>query len=287
MNKGGKRIAIQLLILPLFFTYSCHSDNRGRAVAKVGGDYLYIKDLADAMPKGMNKEDSLQFSASFITSWIKEELMYRKADKTLNSEEKNKDKQLNEYYRSLLRQELLKKELNKIPGKNVTENEIQAYYTENTKNFELKRNVIRFIYVKLRLDAPNALNAIVWVKKHDKASMEKLKEYSKEYALNYNLDTTQWYYFDDITKEIPIIENYNPEHFVQNNNYVELRDASHQYLLNVIDNRIRDDISPLNLVRGRIKNILLNIRRVKEIEKMENKVYEDAATNNDFQIYKK
>jgi hypothetical protein len=276
---GLYRISILrvFLILALFNITACNSEdkNRGKAIAKVGDEYLYEKDLKEAMPKGTNQEDSLQFSESFIISWIKENLMYKRAEQALSKKEKNKDKELNEYYSSLIRQELIKKEVSFNLDRHVTEKEIQTYYKENSKNFELKRNIIRFLYVKIPKNTPNNISARVWIRNHDKMGMEKLLSYSRKYAPNYNLDTTVWYYFDDITKEIPVIENYNPEHFVQNNNYVELRDAEFLYLLNVIDNRIRDDVSPINVVRGRIKNIILNIRRVKEIQRLENKVYDN------------
>ena len=201
--------------------------------------------------------------------------------------EKNKDKEVHDYYRSLLRQELLKKVVNKNLDRNVTEKEIEAYYSENKKNFELKRNIIRFIYIKTRTDAPNRANAKEWIRIHDKKSMENLRDYSRNYAINSNLDTTAWYYFDDIMKEIPLRESYDPEHFVRNNSYVELRDASYLYILNVIDNRIKDGISPLNLVRSRIKNIILNKRKVLAIQNFEDKIYKEAFKQKQFEDYTK
>ncbi len=277
--------AFLILVIP-FALYACKSQSdKGAVIAKAGNEYLYEKDLAEVMPKGIKKDDSVFFRQSFITTWIKEELMYQEAEQTLSKKNKNKDKELHDYYRSLLRQEYLKNQLNKKLDRNVTEEEIKAYYSENKKNFELKRNIIRFIYIKTRIDAPNRSAAKDWIRNIDKKSIDNLKEYALKYALNYNVDTTSWYYFDDIMKEIPLKENYEPDYFVKNNSYVELKDQSYLYIMHVLDNRIKDEISPLNLVRARIRNIILNKRKVTAIQKLEDTVYQKASREKQFEVF--
>ncbi len=279
------RASLVVFVVLMGLTSCNNSGKRGAPVAKVNGEYLYEKDLADVIPRGLKKEDSTFFRQNFITTWIKEELMFSEAESTLGKKEKNKEKELHDYYRSLLRQEYLKSQLNKKLDRNVTEQEIEAYYTENRKNFELKRNIIRFVYLKTRIDAPNRSAAKEWIRTLDKKGMENLKDYAAKYALNYNLDTTSWFFFDDIMKEIPLKESYEPESFIKNNSYVELRDQSYLYIMNVIDNRIKDGISPLDLVRPKIKNIILNIRKVTAIQKLEDTIYRKAAAGKQFEVY--
>jgi hypothetical protein len=56
-------------------------------------------------------------------------------------------------------------------------------------------------------------------------------------------------------------------------------------LLTVIDHRLRDDISPLPFVQERIRATLQNMRRVKRINEIENKIYQEALADGRFEVY--
>lgn len=274
------------LFLLLFV--SCNSlgeKNKGKVIAKVKDNYLFEKDLAEIIPENASDEEKNFISTSYITSWIKEQLIYEEAIGSLSAEQLNKENELKNYYRSLVRYEYERNFLGKKLDSTVTEQEIRTYYQENQKNFELKRNIIRLLYVKLPLDAPDINKPGKWMQKQQVNDLAKLRKYVEEYATNYSLDTSVWFYFDDIKKEVPIIEAYDPEHFIRNNNYVELRDANYIYLINIIDNRIRDELSPLALEKEKIKEIILNKRQVKLIQEMENKIYRKGMDKNLFEIY--
>jgi hypothetical protein len=255
------------------------------ALARVRNTYLYAKDLEGIYPQKASHDDSILFRQNYISAWIRDQLIYNKAKDVLTAAEKNKDKQMDEYYHTLLRYELEKNEVRANVDTTVTPDEILTYYSQNRKNFELKRNIVKLLYVKLKHNAPHLEQVRSWIKNPGKNTLHRLDEYANEYAVNFSTDTSSWFYFDDITKEVPIIESYDPEQFILHNNYVELKDASYFYFVNVLDHKIKDDVSPLSLEREKIKNIILNIRQVKLAKEFENRIYQEGSEKGIFEIY--
>ncbi|MDQ3071727.1 MAG: hypothetical protein M3Q97_00490, partial [Bacteroidota bacterium] len=113
---------------------------------------------------------------------------------------------------------------------------------------------------------------------------EQLKVFCVKYAANCALDTSVWYYFDNITKEIPLIESYSPSHFVRNNGYVELKDSAHVYMVRIIDHRLKDDISPYSLEKTRIREILRNQKQVQYLKEKEKELFQDGIASKNIRI---
>ena len=80
---------------------------------------------------------------NYIDNWIHESLIIHKAETNLNNEQKNVEKQLQDYRNSLItfiyEKALVQEKLDTI----VKNSEIEEYYTKNKANFELKDNIIK------------------------------------------------------------------------------------------------------------------------------------------------
>ena len=48
---------------------------------------------------------------------------------------------------------------------------------------------------------------------------------------------------------------------------------------------IKNDLSPIEVVFDKIKDVILNKRKVKYLEDLENKIYNNALNNNEIKIY--
>jgi len=270
----------------LILFYSCSLGSRkGKTLARVGSTYLYEEEVKSLAPSGISGAEKAEIYKGYINSWVKEQLVFQEAMRHLSRAEKNKDDQLQDYYRSLIRFEYEKKLAADSLDKNITDKEIEEYYRQNQKNFELKRNIVRLLYVKIPIDAPRREKVRAWLKNFNRENAEALNQYAKKYADNYSLDTAAWFYYDNITKEIPVIETYDPEHFLLYNNFVELKDASHWYEINILDKRIKEDVSPLVYEKAKIKEIILNRRKTEVLQKIENNIYRRGQEENSFEIY--
>jgi hypothetical protein len=253
-------------------------------VAKAGNDILYADQIENLVSAGTSSKDSLDVLHKFIDNWVREALVIQKAEDNLTEEQKNVEKQLQDYRKSLItytyEKELVKQKLDTV----ISNEEIESYYNNNQSDFELKDNIIKVIYVKVSKKAPGIDKLKKWYKSDNMKDREQLAGYCHQFAENFYLDDNSWLLFDDLLKEIPI-QTYNKELFLQNNRFVEVTDSLNNYFLNIKGFKIRNSISPLSFEKENIKNIILNKRKLELITKMKMDVYNDAANNKKIEIY--
>lgn len=208
----------------------------------------------------------------------------RKAEKNLDEEKKNVSRQLDDYRNSLViyayETELVRQKLDTVIG----EEEIVKFYKSHPQNFELKDNIIKVIYLKLNKKSPKLEKVKQWYKSNDIKDRKLLEEYCHQYAVNYFLDDKTWLLFDDLIKEIPI-KTYDKEQFLQNNRHVEIEDSSMIYLVNIQGFMIKNSLSPLSFERRNIINMIMNERKLKLIDEMEDKAYEDARRSGEVELF--
>jgi hypothetical protein len=208
----------------------------------------------------------------------------RKAEDNLEDDQKDVSRQLEEYRNSLLtyayEAELVRQRLDT----SVTDAEVSAYYEQNKKNFELKDNIIRVVYLRLSRNSPKLEKVRTWYRSDAERDRRLLEEYCRQYALNYYLDDDSWLLFDDLLKEIPI-RTYDKEQFLQNNRIIEFEVDSSIYLVNIKGFRIRNSLSPLSFEQNNIRTLIVNQRKLKLIEEMERQAYEDARKKGDAEVF--
>lgn len=256
-------------------------------VARVYNSYLYKSDICIFLPQGISYQDSISLSKSYMDNWIRQRLILHKAE--LNLTDKSRyigiEKQLQDYRNSLInyayKEELIRQKLDTV----VNAKEIENYYTANLKNFELKDNIIKVIYVKVGKNSPGLNKVRKWYRAEDDEGKILLEEYCHQFALNYFLDDNSWLLFDDLLKEVPINTYNNKEQFLKYNRFLEVEDSLNRYFVNIKDFKIKNSTSPIGFEEENIRNIILNQRKLKLIKEMEESVYQDALANNDFEIY--
>jgi hypothetical protein len=264
-------------------SYFKKEEVKKEVVARAYDKYLYYSDLKDLVPKEASHHDSIVFITNYIDSWIRQNVILHKAEVNLSEEQKNFEKQLQDYRNSLVtylyEKGLIREKLDTI----VSQEEIEDFYNNNKSNFELKDNIVKVLYLKLRKDSPKLDKIKLWYKSDLDKDKELLEEYCHQYAINFYLDDNTWLLFDDLLKEIPI-KTYDKEQFLKNNRFIEIEDSVSLFLVNIKGFKIKDSLSPLSFEKDNIKNLILNQRKLILIEEMEKKAYEDALKNNDFEI---
>ncbi|HEU4719320.1 MAG TPA: hypothetical protein VFU15_15860 [Bacteroidia bacterium] len=260
------------------------TENRGKVIARVFEYKLYEADLREVIPAGLSAEDSTRRAENFINAWVKEKILVHKAELNLGPDQKNIDKQLQDYKNSLIiyayEKELVRQQLDTVVG----DEEIQAYYDNHPNDFELKDNIIKVIYVKVDRKAPNIpklKNLILSDKPQDRKDLD---NYCRQFASNFYLDDNSWLLFDDLLKEVPI-ETYNKELFLKNNRFVEVEDSSSLYFVNIKGFMTRNSHSPLAFEKDNIRNIIINKRKRELIDKMQGDLYKQAMENKEVEIY--
>jgi len=126
-----------------------------QVVAKVGGERLYRSELASYIPKGASPEDSASFALQFINSWAMEHLYLETAESRLTKEEKNVDKELEAYRRSLLRYRYEQHYINDRLDTLITTAQLEKYYKDHAASLELQRPILKVRFVDIMSDSPN------------------------------------------------------------------------------------------------------------------------------------
>ena len=83
----------------------------------------------------------------------------------------------------------------------------------------------------------------------------------------------------------PLIGIPNKVQYLKNNKFIETEDESFFYFFKIHDYRISEDISPLDIVRDDIENVIINKRKIQLAHQLEEDIYERAETKSDFELF--
>ncbi len=254
------------------------------AVARVYNEYLYESDLKSVIPKGTPVKDSIGLAKSYIDTWIHQHLVIHQAEQNLTSIQMDFTQQLDNYKNSLIiytyENELVKQKLDTL----VTDEEVENYYDVNQQNFLLKDNIVQLQYVKLPLKSAYIKQFRKLLGSNDPSDKNRLSQQCEHYASDYFLDDQNWLPFNDLLKQIPI-KTYNQEEFLKNRRDLEYQDSAFIYLVRFKDFKIKESVSPLSFEKERIRNIILNKRKIDLTKKMHEDIFDQAQKKNDFEIY--
>lgn len=270
--------------------YSCDFlERKGdeRALARVHEQFLYPEDIEELLIQMTGRDDSARIVTNYVQNWVRERLLLDKAELNLPDERKDFSKQLENYRNSLIiyayERELIRQRLDTVVG----EAEIEAYFNDHQQNFELKENIVKATYVKLSNNAPKIKKVRKLYKSEKPKDMEEFRDYCLQYAVHYYAEDTTWIFFDDLLDDIPPLEVNNKEQFLKANKYVEVEDSLHIYLLHIRDFKIKNSVSPLSFERKKIRNIIINHRKLSLINTMKEDLYRNAFFKGDAEILEK
>jgi len=254
-------------------------------VARVFEHYLYPSDLEKVIPSGTNSQDSMLLAKRYTETWVKDKLMQRRAEESLTEEQMDFESQIEEYHRSLIiytyRQNLLQQKMDTV----VSEREINSYYEENSKNFVLDQNVIKGTFIKVPLSAPNLDQLRRWSWNNREEDLDQLEKYCISYAEKYNDFNDTWIDFSTIKNQLPMRIS-DPVRYLNSYRNIETSDSLFRYLVHISDHLTEGEVAPVELVTEDITNIILNKRKFKFIDDLENRVYSEGVSKNQFEIYR-
>lgn len=289
---------IRLIPIPLLILISCDiinikdqetglnfNDNPNiKPIARAHDQYLYYDDLEGIIPSDISKADSANLVQRYVKSWINKQLVISEASEKLDLDEVEVERKVLDYRYALLIHEYQKLYINEKLHKDVTQDEVEAYYTENKENFQLRQNIIKCRYVKLAKEAPR-LNVFkrLFISNNEK-QIDELRSYCYQYATTFHLDST-WVNFDEVIQDTPMVTIDNKIQFLRRTSYHETIDDNYQYFLKIMEYKLSDEISPLEWVYDDIARIIINKRKVELAKELEEGIYERAVQNSDFEIF--
>jgi hypothetical protein len=268
------RLFISLLALSLL-PKACHRDAEESPVVARAYEYeLHQSDLAGLVGEGVSKEDSVAIVQNYIDQWIRQSVILSKAEKNVAD---NFDKQMKEYKNSLLTYAYEQQIVNQLLDTHVTYRQISDYYDEHRNQFQLKGSIVKTAYVMAPNKSPvlPKLRKIVSQYNFDEENVVELEELASRYGLSGYYDADTWIPFYQLQAVTPIAA-YNETLYLKQNRTIVLSDDSLTYLVRIIDYKVTDDVSPLELQKDNIRAIILNHRKLEILNKMQADLLKEA-----------
>jgi hypothetical protein len=252
-------------------------------VASVGEYKLYVEDIVSEIPKGLSETDSLRYSEQYVDSWVKEHVVLHKAEELLPDDAKNVEKQLQKYKNSLLMYAYEKQYVKQRLDTLIPMEDIEAFYNNNIEDFTLRDYIVKAVYSKYTLLTPGLEDMNQWYKLNSEDDWVNYKAFTQMYAVDVQIDTTQWLYFNDVLDKVPL-EDLNKTSFIKYKKRTKFEDDNFMYYLNVLDYKLKNEPSPLEFEKDKIKGILLN-QRMNELRKqLKEELYKDALKSDLIQM---
>jgi hypothetical protein len=282
---NGRFLLAGLLLITL--AHSCtklETRTREKSLAHVFEKHLYPSDIRDIFPNNVSPEDSIMIQQNYVDKWVKKQLILQKAELNLTEEQKDVRLQIEEYRSSLLiykyEQNLILQKLDTL----ISDEEIETYYLENPSNFNLDRHIVKALFLKLPIDAPEIWRVRQMSRSENEEDFRELESYCYQHGVKYDYFDDNWTPFSTITRALPN-EIRTPESFLRWNRYIEQQDSAFRYMVNLKEYSLAGTVAPLPYVEQKIRSIILNKRKVQFVRDLENNIYKDALNKGSFTIY--
>lgn len=282
-----RKLSLAIFIVTMLIVVGCrdyYMKTERITIAECYGKKLYAEDLAGVVPAGVSKIDSLDRVNAFIDSWIRRQLLIHQAENNLSPSQRNFTKQLEDYRNSLIiyayESQLIGQYLDTV----VSDEEIAAYYEEHKQNFQLRSTMVKVAYVAVDSDNKHLKDFKKLMSNRDTLMLPQLDALAEHTAATSFFDVDSWMKLDDLLERVPL-EIYNAESFFKKNRFVSFEKDDLTYMLRFEDYLLEKSVSPLEIERDNIKNIILLKRQKELLSKMNEDLYKKAEQDNVFEIY--
>lgn len=261
-------------------------DHKGKTpLVEVAGNFLYKEDLQAVMPIGLSQKDSTAFADEYIRNWAEDELLYQKAEGNIPDNVKI-DERMAAFRKALVMHMYEEELVNQELGNTVSDEEVEAYYRQNSGMFRAGHPYIQGLFMKVPLTASQLSKVRGWYKRNTQDAIDNLSKYGIGNAVSYEYFYDRWIPLSDIAVKLPLKALDTDRDYLNRNRNVEVRDTAFCYFLHVENFLPEGEQLPLEYARSEIKEILINLKRVDFINRMKQDLYKEASEDNDIVYYK-
>lgn len=276
-------ICIVIILMSLCVSCKKEYDHHGRTpLVELDGRFLYYDEVQAVLPLSLSAADSVAFVEQYKLNWLKEVLLMDKASRNIPNNAEI-DRLVENYRKSLIAHTYQQELINQKLADEVTEDDLLAYYDAHQFLFKAERPLLKGLFIKVPLTAPQLSQLRRWYKDTTQVAVENLEKYSLQHAVKYEYFYDKWVSIGDILDWVPYDED-ELNSYLSKRQSLELKDTTFYYFLNVLDYRPVGAQEPFEFAQIQVKDILLNMRRMDYIEQVKNELYEEALENNKIKI---
>ena len=257
---------------------------RGEVVAKVNNHKLYRSQLQKYIPAGVSPEDSASLARQWINAWAEDLLMLDMAEEQLSEADKDVNKELEEYRRTLLKYRYEQLYINQRLDTLITDEEIEAYYASNPDRFRLERPLIRARYMIISADARSLKTLKQKMSSEDEMEVMEADSLGSYAAIKYVDAADTW--MEAITLAQELGTDYRSLLGSVKHQFAEFPDNNGNLRVAYIAEMVSEGKpAPIEYVYERIRDLILSSRKHKLETELERQLLEDARSNEKFVIY--
>jgi len=280
----------RILILAILFNVlltSCNNDTPIGArvpVVKVYDKYLYQDDIEALVPEGTTPQDSALKVKNYVDVWVRKQLMIKKAELYLTDEQKDVERQLEDYRASLLIYKYKEKFLAESFDTTVTPNEIKEYYQQHQDDFKLQRNAVMAFFVKIPLESADIQSLKMLLDFRSEKDSIRLMDFIRDRSLTYDNFGAEWVSFTEAASKMPENIDENDDR-VKSRRTITQADDQFMYLLKIRDFKAAGVLEPFEMAQHRVENVVLKSKMQKRLNQLEDELYENAVGNGNLEYY--
>ena len=264
-----------------FLISSCYDNHEDDILARVNEKDLLLTEVINRMP--IHIEDSAYFVQTYMNKWIRKQLMIYHAEINLSTDLTSYKTQIEEYRSSLLIYAYQQELLNQNFDTTITESEINSYFQRYKNEFKLSKNIFQGRFIVVDKLAPNLASLNRWFKLEEDINGN-LVDYCQQFAKEYYLEDSNWQYFSIFNNKLPNVIN-REDDFLKNTTSVWFDDDIFRYYVYVKNYKLKGSISPLSIEEEKIKNVLLNKKKIEYLKQLEDELYQNALALKKIKIY--
>ena len=277
---------IRVGLILIVFLSACQQkkEDKGEIIVSVYGKNLYRSDLENIFYEGISYNDSVLRSKVYIDKWIRNQLLVRQAENNLDPSQLDFSKRLEEYRNSLVINRYETELINQNIDKEVTEDQIYEYYNNNSDEFRLNRDSVRYASVTLPKDSKKKWIITKLLRDYDSIMVDSIRSMAEQYASSFDMNIEQWHNFDEVVEKFNLKANDNNT-YLEKNKFVIVYGYDETTLIRFCEYRLVADISPCEMEMDRIKYIIMSNRKKVLLENLYEDLYSKALQEKAFEIY--
>ncbi len=258
------------------------SDSPENVVASYKDQNLTTQEIKAILPENVSIDDSIKLTKKYTEDWLKDKVFFEQVKDSLNESQVLAIEEKVEKYREdlILRsvEEILYKKLEEDSIKNT---EIENYYDENKSSFVSNEDWVEYKYLRIPKDSVEVYRSMFNSELPEK--QKELENRVNTYDYAHQLQDNVWGKFETLKNTAPFPSISNNKEFLQRTKNITLYDGNNVYLVKLLNFRAKGENLPLPVVKGTIKNVLVNKRKLNLLSQYKNELYENALQNGDIE----
>lgn len=278
---GGALLALLLVTQRNYHAAGQEQVANDLPVARVYNQYLYKRDLDHLYVEGKGPAECAEMVDRYIHKWVEKQLLIAAAETHSAYKKEDNERKVLDYRYALLVHGFIEHLVNTQLNREVSNEEIEAYYKTHRADFVLRNNIFRGKFVVLPRDVPNSAKIQSLLVGQGAA----LRTYCLQFASNYALDETVWLSWDKLLQDTPFSNIRNKAKLLSKGKVFQIHDEKYLYCFRIDAYRLVNDVSPLAFVRDQIADIIIYKRKIDLAARIKKDMLQQAQSNNNYVIY--